>query len=140
MAGRKRKLEDAVVLCVGCFDLFHYGHLKHLEASSRMGDELVVAITRNRSVDKGVGRPYHDEKYRAAIVDAIWCVDRVLLVDSSIEALKKVRPQIFSLGSDYRSNVLEDDRAFCRKNKIRIRFTNEQRMSSTDIYDRIRSR
>lgn len=128
------------VLCVGCFDVLHYGHLLHLEASYAMGNELVVAITKNRSVDKGVGRPYHDEKIRAAMVQAIWCVDRVLLVDSSLEALKKVGPSIFSLGIDYKTNVLPEDAAYCKKHGIRIRFTNKRRMSSTDIYDRIRQR
>ena len=126
------------VLCVGCFDIFHYGHLCHLEASHKMGSPLIVAITRNRSVDKGAGRPYNDEKYRAAIVKALWCVSKVLLVDTSLEALKKTDPDIFSLGQDYRGNVLSEDLAYCKTKGIRIRFTNERRMSSTDIYDRLR--
>lgn len=126
------------VLCVGCFDILHYGHLRHLEASYDLGEELVVGITRNRSVDKGAGRPYNDEKHRAALVQAIWCVEKVFLCDTSLEALKKAKPDIFALGQDYRGNVLEADRAYCKKHGIKIRFTNERRMSSTDIYDRLR--
>ena len=126
------------VLACGCFDILHYGHLRHLEASYDMGDELIVAITKNRSVDKGAGRPYNDEKHRAALVQAIWCVEEVIFVDSSLEALKSVKPDIFALGQDYRGNVLPEDRAYCKKHGIKIRFTNERRMSSTDIYDRLR--
>ena len=125
------------VLAVGCWDIFHYGHLKHLEASYAMGDRLVVAVTRDRSVDKGAGRPFYPEKHRKAIIQAIWCVERTLLVDTSLEALRKVRPDVFALGQDYYCNVLPEDRAYCKKHGIRIRFTNEQRMSSTEIYDRL---
>ena len=128
------------ILCVGCFDILHYGHLLHLEASYAMGDELVVGITRNRCVDKGAGRPYNDERLRAALVQAIWCVEKVRLVDSSLQALKLFNPDIFALGADYKGNVLPEDRAYCKRNGIKIRFTNKRRMSSTDIYDRLRQR
>ena len=125
------------VLCVGCFDILHYGHLLHLEASYDMGNMLIVAVTRNRSVNKGEGRPLNDEKHRMALIQSIWCVEQVLLVDSSLEALKKVKPDIFSLGQDYVDNVREEDKAYCEEHGIEIRFTNERRLSSTVIYDRI---
>lgn len=128
------------ILCVGCFDILHYGHLLHLEASYAMGDELVVGVTKNRSVDKGAGRPYNNERHRAALVQAIWCVEKVRLVDSSLQALILFNPDIFALGQDYRGNVLEEDRLYCKNHDIRIRFTNKRRMSSTDIYDRLRQR
>jgi len=127
------------VLAVGCFDLFHRGHLRHLEAAYDLGDQLVVAVTRDRSVNKGIGRPVYGQADRLAIVQAIWCVEKVLLVDESIEALDKVSPDIFALGSEYRRKVLFEDRYFCKKHGIRIRFTNEPRMSSSAIYDRIRA-
>jgi glycerol-3-phosphate cytidylyltransferase len=126
------------VLCVGCFDIFHYGHLLHLKASAAMGSELVVGITRDRSVDKGVGRPLYPEKHRLEIVRGLWFVDRAFLCDTSLEALRKAKPDIFALGIDYRANVLSEDKKYCDKNGIRIRFTNERRMSSTVLYDRLR--
>ena len=34
-----------IVLCHGCFDLMHPGHIKHFQAAKRMGDILVVTVT-----------------------------------------------------------------------------------------------
>ena len=126
------------VLCVGCFDLYHVGHLKHIEAAYDFGTEVVVAVTRDRSVAKGNGRPVYDENDRMTLIQGIWCVEKVLLVDSSIEALKKVKPQVFALGQDYRGKVRKEDRDYCNRNGVKIAFTNERRMSSSALYDRIR--
>ena len=128
-----------VVLCVGCFELLHTGHLEHLEASYDMGSTLIVGVTRDGYVNKGKGRPVINASNRARIVQAIWCVDKVLLVRSSLEALKKAEPDIFSLGSDYRGKVREEDMRYCEIHGIEIRFTNRPRDSSTEIYDRIRA-
>ena len=128
-----------VVLCVGCFDIFHTGHLEHLEAAYDMGETLIVGITRDGYIDKGKGRPVMRERKRARIVQAIWCVDKVLLVRSSLEALKKADPDIFALGSDYKDKVRAEDRRYCEVHGIEIRFTNRPRDSSTEIYDRIRA-
>lgn len=128
----------STVLCVGCWDIFHYGHLRHLEASWEEGSRLVVGVTRDRSIKKGAGRPLFKEAERKAIVQAIWCVDDVFLCDSSLEALRKVKPRIFSLGKEYRKKVLVEDFQFCDKHDIRIHFTNEPVMSSTALYARLR--
>ena len=126
------------VLCVGCFDLFHVGHLEHLEAAYGFGDELVVGVTRDGYINKGPGRPVIPDKDRAKILQAIWCVEKVQLVRSSLEALEYFEPDIFALGSDYKGKVLAEDRKWCKANGVTIRFTNETRRSSTEIYDRIR--
>ena len=128
------------VLCVGCFDLFHRGHLRHLEAAYDMGDKLVVAVTRDVAVKKGNGRPIYRQSDRAALIQGIWCVEKVILVYSSLEALQEVSPDIFALGSEYRRKMLKEDREYCAKHGIQVRFTNEPAMSSTEIYDRIRKR
>ena len=131
------KRRERTVLAIGCFDIFHYGHVRHLQASAAMGTRLVVGVTRNRSVDKGAGRPFNDERYRLGVLKAIGCVDSAFLCDTSLEALRKVKPSVFALGIDYLSSVMDDDREYCKKHGIRIRFTNEQRLSSTELYDRL---
>ena len=128
-----------VVLCVGCWDLFHVGHLAHLEAAYELGSELVVGITRDKYIGKGAGRPVIRERDRMRIVQAIWCVEQVHLVKSSLEALKTFDPKVFALGSDYKRKVLKEDRDFCERHGIEIKFTNEPRFSTTAIYDRIRA-
>jgi len=42
-----------VVLCHGCFDLFHIGHLWHLKSAGKYGDILVVTVTPDEYVNKG---------------------------------------------------------------------------------------
>lgn len=130
-----------VVLANGCFDPFHWGHLKHLQAARLMGDELVVSVTRDRSVNKGPHRPAVPEDRRAEVIAALKVVSRVILVDSSLEALEIVQPDVFVKGGEYQESILLHDRAYCAKHGIEIRFTNEPRCSSTDLlhhYDRLR--
>lgn len=88
-----RKSEKGkIVLGLGTFDLFHYEHLRYLQAAKEQGDILVVAVKDNYcSGLKGYNRPIVDELYRLPIVDNIKCVDYVFLVnydmdfDTSIE-------------------------------------------------------
>ena len=51
-----------IVLCHGCFDLMHPGHIKHFQAAKKMGDVLVVTVTPDKFVDKGEDRPVFNEK------------------------------------------------------------------------------
>lgn len=129
-----------VVLCNGVFDILHIGHIRHLRAAREMGDYLVVSVTRDRSVNKGPDRPYMRDKARAELLRHYRFVDRVILVDSSLEALKKIRPQIFCKGADYRYKLLVEDFEFCDKHGIKVKFTGKPIDSSTRYHDLIRPR
>ena len=89
-----------VVLANGCFDPFHYGHVLHLRSASKLGDILVVAVTSDRSVNKGPGRPVFKEQERAEMVRPY--ADKVIIVDSSLEALKLINPDVFVKHAEYR--------------------------------------
>ncbi|TAL21446.1 MAG: cytidyltransferase, partial [Nitrospirae bacterium] len=54
-----------VVLCHGCFDLMHPGHIKYFQAAKGMGDVLVVTLTPDIYIDKGPGRPVFNQDLRA---------------------------------------------------------------------------
>ncbi len=121
------------VLCNGCFDPLHYGHYLHfMEAKGRF-DELYVSVTRDKFVNKGPHRPVFNEKERLAMVKALRIVDIAFLCDSSIQALRKVVPDIFVKGSDYRGLINKDDEEFCRQNKITIIYTDTKKYSSTEL-------
>ena len=129
-----------VVLANGVFDLFHYGHLRYLEAAARMGDILIVAVTRDKFVNKGPHRPMFDEAQRAAIIGALRCVDQVILCDDSLDALAEVQPDIFAKGKDYIGKIEQRHADYCATHGIEIAFTDEPLFSTTKIiHDRLRT-
>ena len=126
------------VLANGVFDVFHVGHVLHLEAAKAMGTKLVVSVTRDARVNKGPRRPVFAEGLRAKVISALRCVDEVILVEDSIEALKRVLPDVFVKGPDYKGRLLERDLEFCREHGIEVCFTNDQKWSSTALVNELR--
>ena len=130
-----------IVLANGCFDLLHYGHLQHLQAARRFGDVLVVSITKDAYVNKGPGRPVFADWQRRAMVSALSCVDRTILVADAMEALEVIQPQVFVKGSDYVGKIEPEHEAYCKAHNIEIVFTNAPHFSSTKLlhyYDQSR--
>jgi len=127
----------SVVLTNGVFDPFHVGHLYHFQACRKLGDVLVIAVTKNGYVHKGKGRPVFDEKERADVIRALAIVDEVILVESSLEALAFVKPTTWCIGSEYRNRVRPDDAQYCRAHGIQIHFTEEKNYSSTKLLSQI---
>ena len=128
-----------VVLANGCFDLLHWGHVQHLKAARKLGDVLIVGLTRDRSVKKGPGRPVFNEMQRAEMLEPY--VDSVVLVDSSLEALQRVDPDVFVKDREYAGKILAEDMAYCEARGIEIAFTTELKFSSTELlghYARLR--
>ena len=121
-----------IVLCNGVFDILHYGHLLHLEAAAELGTRLIVAVTRNAFVNKGLGRPLFDEMQRVAMVGALRCVDSVILSKSSLDALQRVKPDIFVKGNDYAGKQFLA-RNYCAEHGIQIVFTNTPKWSATAL-------
>ena len=130
-----------VVLANGVFDLLHYGHLRHLKAARAMGDRLIVSVTRDAYVNKGPGRPVFNEKQRASMVMALRCVDDVIMVNNSSDAIALLKPFIFVKGKEYEDKISIEEQNYCVKHNILIRFTDEPVFSSTELlhhYDRLR--
>ena len=131
---------STVVLAHGVFDIFHHGHLLHLRAASQLGDHLVVAVTKNEYVNKGPDRPLYDESQRVEMINELRCVDEVVLVKDSLDALVKVKPDIFVKGREYEGKILKTDADYCSKHGIEIAFTDEPVMSSTKLINESRNR
>lgn len=119
------------VLCVGCFDPFHFGHLQHFVRAKQHGDILVVGVTRDEHVNKGPGRPVFNAIQRAAVIRALAIVDEVLHVDGSYDALEQVKPDVFALGRAYEGRVRYDDELWCLNHGTKIVFTDGPTYSST---------
>jgi len=102
----------SVALANGVFVLFHVGHLRYLEGAAAEADLLVVAVNSDLStrLNKGPGRPVVPEAERAEIVEALACVDRVVLFDSKdvVPVIRALRPDVHVKGTDYTPETIPE--------------------------------
>lgn len=97
---------DVVVLCHGCFDIVHPGHVRHLQHAAQHGDKLIVTITSDAHVGKGAGRPLIPQELRAENLAALDCVDWVCANNyaTAAELLDEIRPDVYVKGREYEHN------------------------------------
>jgi rfaE bifunctional protein nucleotidyltransferase chain/domain len=102
-----------IALANGVFDLFHVGHLRYLKGARALADLLVVAVNSDASarlLGKGPGRPVVPEEERAEIVEALACVDHVVLFDSKdvVPIIRALRPDVQVKGTDYTPETIPE--------------------------------
>lgn len=128
-----------VVMCHGCFDILHYGHLRHFEAARALGDVLVVTVTADEFVNKGSNRPVFPDVQRAELVGGIAPVDWVAVNpwDSAVPTLRLIQPNLFVKGHEYESNPEQVNPRFLEEAQAigevggKVAFTYELTASST---------
>jgi rfaE bifunctional protein nucleotidyltransferase chain/domain len=93
-----------IVLCHGCWDLLHLGHIQHLRAAKSMGEWLIVSVTADRFVNKGPGRPVFTAEDRAEVLMALRFVDEVIVNDAqnASQMINRVKPDFYVKGCDYK--------------------------------------
>lgn len=76
--------DKKTVLVGGCFDVLHFGHIMFLAQAKKLGDILIVLLESDEKVRamKGDKRPIHTQKQRKAMLDALLCVDEVVVLPS----------------------------------------------------------
>ena len=92
------------VITYGTFDMFHIGHLNLLNRLSKLGDELIVAVSTdefNAIKGKKTLIPYEQ---RAEIVRNIKCVTEVIGEESWEQKagdVKRYEIDVFAMGNDW---------------------------------------
>ncbi|MEG0962705.1 MAG: PfkB family carbohydrate kinase [Lachnospiraceae bacterium] len=106
---RLKQEKKKVILCHGVFDLVHPGHILHFQEAKNQGDILVVSITSSKYVRKGPGRPYFDDEMRVKFLEAIECIDYVMISenDTAADIIDVVEPTLYVKGREYEK--AEDD-------------------------------
>ena len=123
------------VLASGCFDIYHYGHLLHLQAARALGDVLWVALTSDRFVGKGPGRPVFNYEQRRAVLMGTRMVGGVWISDAPRpdELIRQLRPEIYVKGREYEGRLPEQP--LVESLGGQVVFTDTPKFSSTALVD-----
>ncbi|MBI2484073.1 adenylyltransferase/cytidyltransferase family protein [Candidatus Uhrbacteria bacterium] len=105
---RKSINKKTVVVVSGGFDPLHVGHVRLMEAAKKLGQKLVVIVNNDNWLRKKKGYVFMGENERKEIIEALACVDRVILTKhpahptdmSVVKELRALKPDIFANGGD----------------------------------------
>ncbi len=99
---------ERIVFTNGCFDILHAGHVGYLDAASKQGDRLIVALNSDASVRrlKGQNRPINSIDKRMAVLSGLESVDWVVSFgdDTPERLLRLIKPDVLVKGGDYRED------------------------------------
>ena len=93
-----------IVMCHGVYDFIHLGHIEHFKEAKQKGDILVVSITNNKFVGKGLDRPFFSINERIKVLSAIKYIDYIIISNSkdAIKNINLIRPKVYCKGPDYK--------------------------------------
>jgi len=101
---------DTIVFTNGVFDILHRGHVEYLEEARALGDHLVVGVNSDASVQriKGPKRPFVPEDERKELLEALECVDLVIVFDEDTpeRIIREVRPLVLVKGADWAEDAI----------------------------------
>ncbi|MEG2259766.1 MAG: D-glycero-beta-D-manno-heptose 1-phosphate adenylyltransferase [Oscillospiraceae bacterium] len=125
----------------GCFDILHVGHVRYLQETKKFGDYLIVLLNSDDSVKKikGDNRPINSELDRAEILNALTCVDYVVIFneESPRNLLSEIKPDVHTKGADYTTETLPEADVIL-KNGGKLKFINfVEGKSTTNIINAI---
>ena len=105
--GRKPRKEK-VILCHGNFDVVHPGHVRHLTYAKSKADKLIVSITADKFIQKGIYRPFVPQNIRAINIAAFEMVNYVIIDDNKkpLNLIRDLKPDYFAKGFEYNSSGL----------------------------------
>jgi D-beta-D-heptose 7-phosphate kinase/D-beta-D-heptose 1-phosphate adenosyltransferase len=137
-----RACGKTIVFTNGVFDLLHVGHLRYLQQARSLGDALIVGLNSDRSVRaiKGPTRPITPEDERAEILEALACVDGVVIFDEDTpwEVISALQPDVLVKGADWAEDaIVGRDIVEARGGRV-VRVAIEPGHSTTGLIDRIR--
>ena len=114
-----------VVVTNGCFDILHVGHVRYLQKTISFADYMIVLLNSDKSVRsiKGPTRPINNEQDRAEVLNALACVDYVVMFDEDSPAnlIDEIKPDVYTKGADYTMETLPEA-DIMRKNNIKVEF------------------
>jgi len=90
-----------VIICHGVFDVVHPGHIRHFAYAKSKADILVVSLTCDKHITKGIYRPHVPENIRALSLAAFDMVDYVIIdrEPTPLTNISHFKPDFFAKAS-----------------------------------------
>jgi cytidyltransferase-like protein len=110
--GQAKKANTRWIAVSGGFDPLHIGHVRMLEAASKLGDKLVVILNNDNFLKRKKGFAFMPQKERKELLESFSFVDKVVLSSHSLKdpdnaryrsvsrELAKLKPYMFANGGD----------------------------------------
>ena len=122
---------------MGTFDLFHVGHLNILRRAKEQCDYLIVGVSVDEVVESKGKRAFISYEERAAIVEAIKYVDRVVPQTSmdKVDDWKKYHFDKIFVGDDWKGSETWNhwEEEFAKVGVEVVYFPYTQQTSSTEL-------
>jgi rfaE bifunctional protein nucleotidyltransferase chain/domain len=136
-----KKNKKKISLAHGVFDVVHIGHIEYFTEAKQIADILIVSLTADKFVNKGLNRPYFKERVRAKFIESINQVDYVVLNNShsAVNVINLIKPNFYVKGPDYKKTdgdthgYLNLEIGAVKKNKGKIFFTSGIQHSSSKL-------
>ncbi len=96
------------VIVFGTFDIVHPGHLYLIRKARAQGDQVIVVVARDKTVEKTKGvKLKHDEKARLKKLTDMKLAHDVVLgdEDNPFKIVDSVKPDVICLGYDQKTFV-----------------------------------
>jgi rfaE bifunctional protein nucleotidyltransferase chain/domain len=141
---RLRSAGKTIVFTNGVFDLLHVGHVRYLQRARDLGDALLIGLNSDRCVRqiKGPERPITTESERAEVLEALGCVDGVVVFDEATpwNLIAAIQPDVLVKGADWAEDaIVGRDIVEARGGRV-VRVTVEAGHSTSAIVARVRRR
>lgn len=133
-------------MAFGTFDILHPGHLHYLTSAKKLGDELIVGVARDSTVEKLKGTlPINDEHTRLQLVAALKCVDKAVMGNKGViyNILEEIKPDVVALGYDQQVNIVKLKHELALRNLhakvVRLKSFERKKFKSSLIKKKIRT-
>lgn len=141
LARTLREAGKRIVFTNGVFDILHPGHLRYLQQARALGDVLIVGLNADASVrrNKGPERPVNPQEERAEILEALECVDAVVLFeeDTPAEIVAAIQPDVLVKGADWAEDAIVGRETVEARGGRVVRIPVERGFSTTAIIEKI---
>ena len=98
----------------------HHGHLRHFDEIKKKCDILIVSITTDNFVKKGIGRPFFKIKDRIYALSKLNNIDYIIESNdySAVNIIKKIKPDLYCKGPDYKDIYKDRSKKILAEKKL----------------------